>query len=67
MIYLAIFIYLILVSVAYGMLLESDAFEHSSRASILTSCIIVWCLVPFLLAILLGRYASVWVRKLDEE
>ena len=66
-IFIALFVYLFLVGIAYGMTMkESDIFD-SDKQRFAYSAICIWALVPFLVAIVIGKCIFVINEKLKKQ
>ena len=66
-IFIALFVYLFLVCIAYGMTMkESDIFD-SDKQRLAFSATWIWALVPFFVATIIGEYIFVINERLKKQ
>lgn len=66
-IFIALFVYLFLVAIAYGMTMkESDIFD-SGKERIAHAATWIWALVPFFVAIVIGKCIFVINERLKKQ
>ena len=66
-IFIALFVYLFLVGIAYGMTMkESDMFNYDKQRFTI-SAMWIWALVPFFVAIVIGKWIFVINERLKKQ